>query len=303
MGSGARIGTCRLTNTDRAPSSLREFDRPADRIRLHRQAAREHILIVEGESDKRLCARCLPVDSRNVFVIGTRDSVLNVVTQLNGVISGFTGVVDRDFDDRVSEMETDGAPVVSYDNFDLEAMAFQTPAFDHMLNELASSDKLQAYGGVDAVRRDSIGAALLLSRLRRMNSLNEWGIKFDAQTLGSRVKNGDIALDERALCASLISLSPNSSANLTDLLGALSVDPPRCVITNQYGFRGKDALAVVGTLLRRQIGSMKLAEIHESRLAKVLRLAISRAEIEQTVWYERILDRLALGELKAELGK
>ena len=80
------------------PSSLREYDNPADRIRQHRQASTSPLLIVEGPDDLLVLrphldplVEIFPVDGkRNAAIVGTQ--------LVEWAIGRFIVVVDHDFD-------------------------------------------------------------------------------------------------------------------------------------------------------------------------------------------------------------
>lgn len=126
-------------------SSLRAYDRVADRIRLHRQVDKRSVILVEGPADRRLVKRLVADRAAVVFMGNTRDDVLaaardSVKLGLDRVVC----VVDRDFDDAVADAKAEGLPVVGYDGADLEDMLAHSPSLDRLLGELAktSSDPL-----------------------------------------------------------------------------------------------------------------------------------------------------------------
>src|SRR6266487_3311642 len=132
-------------------ASLREYDRLADRIRLHRQVDPRPIIVVEGPSDDRFCKRVISPDIAMIFIAGTRSAVIaTAATVASYKLDQIACVVDRDFDDVVADAERAGLPIAAYDSADLEAMLIESPAFQDMLLELGSAEKLHTFGGVDA---------------------------------------------------------------------------------------------------------------------------------------------------------
>lgn len=137
-------------------SSLRAYDRLADRIRLHRQVDERFVVVVEGPSDRRLVERLIPSSSATVFIGNSRDHVLEAADDLRRFdLDRVACVVDRDFDGRVAATQAAGLPVVSYDGADLEDMLAHSPAMERMIGELGSENKLNSYGGAERLSRPS----------------------------------------------------------------------------------------------------------------------------------------------------
>ena len=102
-------------------SSLREFDRPADRIRQHRQVHTGPILIVEGPHDHLLLKEHL--EGVSLFPVDGKVNVLTCLKQFKSWdIQGVFGITDRDFDgpDQIDIEIADRH--LHYDGRDLEAM-------------------------------------------------------------------------------------------------------------------------------------------------------------------------------------
>ena len=275
--------------------SLRDFDRPADRIRLHRQARFAPVIVVEGRTDKRLHERVLPFEV-DIFVAGTRQEVLEAAAQLSAHrLRAAVGVVDRDFDDAVGLAIASGLPVVAYDGADVEAMLFMSSALAHLLAELASSQKLAAAGGHEGIRDRVVSTLRPVSTLRRFNALHGWGLAFDAVDLAGKMKVQNPRLEPRSLIDALLRASDYATVGRVELeAGVASDDDLTCPESELPLFRGRDALAVLGVLLRREVGGCKHQQCQSEHLASVLRLAVDPGDLLGVPWYARLTSALGL---------
>lgn len=237
--------------------SLQEFDSLPDRIRHSRQSDRRPIVVVEGPSDKRLLDRIIRKEWA-VFPAGTRDLVaITVESTLALGVTLLAGLIDRDFDGLADDCRTRQLPVVSYEEADLEAALICGSWFDEMVSELASPVKLNAHGGVEAVRKSAITLATMVGFVRRENASQGWGINFDAIELHRRVDTSSMTLKVSGFCAVACRLS-NTEVTDAEIKTILTSDfdyPPP-----PGSFRGKDALILVQLVLKQKIGSTRIED-------------------------------------------
>lgn len=274
-------------------SSLRRYDRIADRIRAHRQVDARPVLVVEGGSDERLATSVLPEGSVVFFRGNTRSVVLEVAERSGPLgIDRIACLVDRDFDDVVADAEARGLPVLAYDGADLEDMLLQSPSGVRAVEELASETKIQEYGGAQtilSVSRDNVSS---ISRLRRVNALLELGLDFDAVNLYKRIGSGTLVIDVPAYCMALAQAS-ETQLTASDLeQHATDGDPPTCPRTAVMLVRGRDALTVVGVALRKLIATLRKEQTDPELLAATLRSSADREWLRQTLWYRALVGLL-----------
>jgi hypothetical protein len=271
-----------------SPSSLYAFDRIADRIKQARQVSSAPAVVVEGKGDRRFLSRLSALRDADVYIAGTRDRVLTTahdVVQLS--LSRVVCVVDRDFDDVVSQAEVDLAVLIAYDNADLEAMLWTSAALEALLEEVGSEEKLEAFGGTEALR-DAVNSVLApVCRLRRANALEGWGLPFDAVDLASKIDLRTLSLSVQSLCDAL--WRPDLGVAKSQLYEvAADGSVPTCPHSGAELIRGKDAVAVTGVALRRLIGSLTHQQASGDRLEETLRLASSDAHVSTTRWLSRV---------------
>lgn len=279
--------------TSKVPS-LQDLDKPADRIRLHVQADKRPVVLVEGESDKRFLRR-LSNDQMAIFPCAGRSNAVTITAELNGTVrNAVVCVVDRDFDD-VDGKDDGEFPVFPYENADLEGMLATAKVIAVLVDEYGSSDKIAKAGGFALVERSVSSIAIRIALLRRANALNGWGLAFDKVDLTKKINSVSLDFKAAAYCAALratSAVSPSAQALVDIADGATKLDSPAsCPRVGERYFRGRDYLAVVGVALTRWIGSQRRESVDAETLANVVRLsAASEPHVER--WYADLLEYL-----------
>lgn len=269
-------------------SDLRAYDRPADRIRLHRQVDRRPLLVLEGPSDERFCGRVLADYSFGSFPVGSRSAVVVCVTELVGAgLPAVLGLVDRDFIEGPDEAGL--SALAYYDGADLEGMLIATGAFDELVSEFGSAEKIARFGGVSAVREAIVDRVVPIARLRTENAQRRLGLRFDSVELADKTTLTDVFV-KATYCDALHDRSDKPSGVTVSALRALFErdEPARRCPSGLPMVRGKDALAVLGQLLRRQLGSLSRDAATPEHLASALRLSASSSVMGSTSWFEHM---------------
>jgi hypothetical protein len=270
---------------------LRGVDRLPDRIRLHRQADSRAVVVVEGRKDELFVGRLMP-GKVAIFPAGTRDEVIRAARRLRDLeLDQVSCVLDRDFDDEVIAAEANGLPIVPYDDADLEAMLWWSPVLSDVVEEIGSRVKLARFGGIAALRDKCIDVVQPLQRLRRANALNGWGIAFDKLELRRRINHRTLSLRVQSLCDAL--WRPDLDVDKSALYEAATSFPEaQCPATGRPLVRGRDAIAAVGVALRSTVGNLSYANAEAERIAEIMRLRASEADIHATRWRTRLHDLL-----------
>lgn len=274
--------------------SLRAYDRLADRLRLHRQADSRPIVVVEGESDRRLVRDVVGDGEAAMFVGEGRSGVLAVASAMKGMgIDRVVCLVDRDFDDLVEVAIAAALPVVAYDGADLEDMLMGSPSALRAIEELASNEKLVSYG-LDALLARVRDQATPLARLRRGNAINSWGLVFDSVDVRSKVDKRTLELNVLALCMALAPTVGGVSVGELQAVAAAGacVECPR---TGRRLLRGRDQLAFIGVALRKLVGSRPKEQTDPDFLAAVLRSSANPEWLRATAWFGCVASVAQLG--------
>ncbi|MER8155849.1 hypothetical protein [Streptomyces sp. NPDC094472] len=257
---------------------MREFDRLADRIRLHRQSDKRQVVIVEGQSDERILQRAFSGENISYFRAGTRSIALEAASQLaEWKQNYFVCVVDRDFDDEVEALSGKIINLHPYENADLEAMLVVSKAGADLIAELGSAEKIAACGGISNIVAKLHQMVDPVTRLRRANVENGWGLRFDAVDLGSKVDKRQMTLRLQPYCAALSGTSqdsPGQSVLLEYASGDRAVSKyPSCPRGSHPFFRGRDFLVLLGAALCGYCGTKRAQSVDFEALAASLRLA------------------------------
>ncbi|MEH2420951.1 MAG: DUF4435 domain-containing protein [Nostoc sp.] len=169
-------------------------DRVANQIRLRRSTYTGTFLLVEGSSDKTFYQRF--VDKLVCELVETSGKpsskqcaidILKILEQSN--FQGVLAIVDADFD-RLETLLYTSNNLLCTDSHDLETMLINSPAFNKVLAEFASEEKIGKFNrDVRSVLLElgiSVGYLLWISKCEGLN-LTFDGIKFskflDEQTL------------------------------------------------------------------------------------------------------------------------
>ncbi|WP_329273869.1 DUF4435 domain-containing protein [Streptomyces sp. NBC_01451] len=257
---------------------MRDLDRLADRIRLHRQGDRRQVAIVEGQSDERILKRAFDDAEVMYFQAGTRKVALDAAVQLaDWKQEYFICVVDRDFDDEVADLHERYPTLHPYENADLEAMLVVSKVGADLIAEFGSVQKIAARGGISGILGKLYEMLDPVTRLRRANAENGWGISFDDVDLAGKIEKRHMILRLQPYCAALSATSHGSpgQAVLYDYaMGVKSVGKyPACPRGSQPYFRGRDFLVLLGAALSGYCGSRKPQSVDFEGLAASLRLA------------------------------
>lgn len=264
-------------------SSLREYDRPADRIRLHRGAVKRPVLIVEGPDDELVLRPHL--DGVDIFPVDGKGNAEQCAQQLaSWGFESFACVTDRDFDDTVVPSEIQHAHL-HYDGRDLESMLIALGVLAKVLTHQGSRAKLESLGGADEVvdrLSDEVGP---IGALRQENSRNGWGLAFDAVDLADKIDPRTLRLKANSYGAALVTASTTSitNADVQKVLTEGTCSEPR----------GKDVVAAVGAALRRAAGTLDRAACREGVLTAQLHSSCDLA-LERSAWLERLRKILGL---------
>lgn len=245
-------------------SSLKRFDRLADRIRQHRQADSSAILIVEGPSDSATLRRLLPGVS--IFPASGRNNALGESSQVHDWnFDRWACVVDRDFDDVLTGYSF-GIRLHPYDGADLEAMLVSLGVLGDMVEHFGSEAKIAREGGIEEVVELLCGAVAGVANLRRRNATSGWGLPFDAVAIEEKIDRSNLQLNVRGYCTALRA-GVADTVSLQELIDTANDDP----LDSGTRFGGKDAVAVLAVALRKRIGSLTKEQVSMKVLLPALR--------------------------------
>ncbi len=266
--------------------SLRKYDAPADRIRLHLQSTNKKVLLVEGaESDAVLFADLLPEVA--VFPTGSRTILLGVAGDLLRCgIRQFVAIPDVDFTD-LPKGDTWEAVLYPYEGRDLEGMLIGLGSFHRLLRFKGSLAKIEEYGGLDCLVADLVELVTPVTRLRLLSARDGVGLCFDRVDLAGKIDTSTLEFAVANYCMSLVWASETVGISVGEALDfarepTFYPGPPR----------GKDVLTAVGCALRKVAGSLPKAAADVSVLSKDL-LAVAVVDVRDSDWFDGLTAALA----------
>jgi hypothetical protein len=208
---------------------------------------------------------------------------------------GFLAVLDADFDraDGVLQIRPD---VVWTDLHDLEVLLIASPAFEKVLTEVASRDKLSTFEATEGhtLREAVVLRATDLARLRWLSRRDGLGLTFRKHRADGgkldRIKYQDFckaqdwSVSRDAMVRAALNFSSRHDLDVSDLIARMDCLPKDVDIWQLLV--GHDLVALITIGLRRRFGSKNLSveEVEER-----LRLAFEREHLHKTSMYSEIM--------------
>lgn len=249
----------------------------ATEIKMTRMLHDGAFLVVEGPDDFRFWKARKGADCELVEGEGKPNVVKGIQRLDTQNFEGALGVVDDDYDSLLG-IDHGSRNLVATDTHDLECLLCRSSALDSVLAEFGNPSRIRRFeedNGTD-VRTGLLNRALVFGRLRwsaarlglpidhdviripRFTDQQTWDVDHDG--LMRAVSQGGSPGDEEEL-AQQITQSPPA-------------DPWRIV-------RGHDVMEILRIGLRRVLGELP-ASVGKNQIARVLRAAMSREELEET---------------------
>lgn len=261
--------------------SLREFDRPIDRIILHKQASKRCVLLVEGPSDQRVLSNV--IEDASWFPLASKSNVLEALDELvRRNVDGVLGIVDRDFDFQSKDCSSiSRSRRLYYERRDLESMLVGMGTLSGIMANCGSAAKIDTLGGADRLVSKLIEAVMPIANLRSKNELNRWGLNFDKVAIDRFIDKRSLHFKVTSYCASLYRTSDESPS-----VGELEIIAQGPAL-DEYGPRGKDIIAAAGVALRSVAGSLEKSATSESLLTSILHAA-SGLNLSASQWVREL---------------
>ncbi|MEU8464736.1 hypothetical protein [Streptomyces sp. NPDC029003] len=254
------------------------------------------MIITEGPSDERILRRAFG-EGAVYFAAGSRSTALEQSRTLHSWRQGyFLSIVDRDFDDTVADFESENIPIHAYENADLEAMLCVSAASAELLAEFGSMAKIEAQGGFEQVIERLFLLVEPVSRLRRANIENDWGLTFDSIDLRSKIEKKSLNLKIQSYCAALNDSSrdaPGQGLLIKYATGQIALKKvPSCPRGTVPYFRGRDFLAMLSASLCGCFGTRRPQTVEPEILEGALRLGGS-IHLKDGPWGQELSSAIA----------
>ena len=263
----------------------------ANDIRMNRSLHKGVFLIVEGSNDSLALQSFVDQDACHVSVALGKENAIGAARILNGDnFLGFLAIVDADFDCILGNMIEEENVLVT-DLHDLDCMLLDSPAFDRVLAELGSAERIQIFSkkhgplvaNILAKKAEPLGCMLLVSLKEEFNlTFNELSFsKFiDQDTLKCNVpsmiqhvlnKSQEYGLDKEVLKSS-ITTELDAGHELWQVV------------------RGHDVVQVLSIALRKVLAARNASDVTPEKLEQWLRIAYNKDYFRATTLASSIDD-------------
>ncbi|MBD2247272.1 DUF4435 domain-containing protein [Nostoc sp. FACHB-888] len=268
---------------------MRDFltvDRVANQIRLRRSTYTGTFLLVEGSSDKTFYKRFVDLLVCELVETSGKPSskqraieILKTLEQSN--FQGVLAIVDADFD-RLETLLYTSLNLLYTDSHDLETMLINSPAFNKVLAEFGSEEKIAQFNrDVKLVLIEngmSVGYLLWISKCDGLN------LTFEGITFSKFIDEQTLQIDELKMIQEIKNKSQAFSLNEKNLQERL-----KSLKNNNYDpwqiCCGHHLVEILSFGLRKALGSNKAADVEPNSLERSLRLAYEEIYFHQTQLY------------------
>ncbi|NEQ40403.1 MAG: DUF4435 domain-containing protein [Okeania sp. SIO3I5] len=273
---------------------LRSVDAEANAIRLRRSLHKGTFLLVEGSSDKTFYERFVEKSECELVVISGKPSskqrvisVLKILEESNFL--GILAIVDADFDRLTPPIDQKSANLLYTDSHDLETMLINSPAFDKVISEFGSQEKISQFKKdiKPDIRLVILESAVPIGYLRWISLGDGLDLTFEGIKFSKFIDEETLKINEFEFISEVKKKSQNFSLKDEDLQQQL--------IDKRDGDRdpwqiccGHDLVEILSFGLRKTIGSNKANDIEPNSLERNLRLAYEAVYFQGTQLYSDI---------------
>lgn len=270
--------------------NLLSVDRFANQIRLRRSVYKGTFLLVEGSSDKIFYEHFVEKSECELVVISGKPSskqrvisVLKILEESN--FQGILAIVDADFDRLTPRTSQKSLNLLYTDSHDLETMLINSPAFDKVVSEFGSQEKISEFN--QDIKLIILESALPIGYLRWISLGDGLNLTFENIAFSKFIDEKTLRINEFKLIDVVKKKSNNFSLKDEYLQQQL--------IEKRDGDRdpwqiccGHDLVEILSFGLRKTIGSNKATDVEPSSLERNLRLAYEAVYFQNTQLYSHI---------------
>lgn len=272
---------------------LLSFNRVANQIRLRRSTYLGTFLLVEGSSDKIFYERFVDKSACElVSVSGKPSSKLRAIAILKileeeSKFRGVLAIVDADFDRLATPLHY-SLNLLYTDTHDLETMLINSPAFDKVVSEFSSEEKIVQFNrDKQDIRLALLEAGISVGYLLWISQRDGLSLTFDGIIFSRFIHEQTLQIDELKLIREVKNKSRAFSLKEEDLQQRLTDQKSN----NHDPYQvccGHDLVEILSIGLRKAIGSNKAADVEPNNLERNLRLAYEEVYFRETQLYIHI---------------
>jgi len=259
----------------------------ANTVRMAHTQRHVTFMLVEGETDLYTLTPFVVATQCEILVCHNRGNALEALYELDKTHEkGFLGIVDADYS-RLLGREPTSPNCVLTEFHDLGVVVFQSAAFNKVLRERGSGEKIRIFeAGHRMLVQDALfDAACPLGYLRLINERDGLGLCFQDLNYSRLFQRDDLAVDLSKLVVTVVQRSKATvsvEAVLRMLRMAMTADhDPRLVCS------GHDIVALFAIGLRQLFGTQPAILVPD--IERELRLAFDKDCFLGTLIYSSIV--------------
>jgi len=234
------------------------------------------ILITEGDSDYKFLKSFILGDKCYLLPAHGKANAVDCITLArNGSLKGILSFVDADHDRILNKLPKDENIVVT-DYHDSEMLMIMSRAFDKIIEEYASNNKIRKFLQTNTyknIRSALFSVCIPIGMLRLLSKKYDYNICFNKLHFKKFIDARKMELNIHSLVRYILANSPGHSLQTKDVIRALEKE----LFQNSYEIQqlcnGHDFAEILALSLRQAIGNCDSKIGNRGNIEKLLRIA------------------------------
>ena len=263
-------------------------DRIANSIRLLRGNHEGVFLIVEGHSDKLIYERLVNKQEVRVTIASGKNNAIKALSILEKEdnFRRVVAVIDADFS-RIEQQIPDSNNLFLTDEHDLEMMLIKSAAFDKLLKERGSEEKIKAF--TEDIRETLLKLGQEIGKLRWLSLRNKLDLKSEGLKFVKFIDKEKLSINIDKLIRSIKNNSQKPSLDEQQIKQDLSVISDENHDPWQL-YCGHDFISILAIALCKVLGTWNANDVKTEVLERELRLAYELSYFYQTQIYQLMVN-------------
>lgn len=271
---------------------MKEYITPhtvANAVRMNRLQFPGSFLIVEGDKDARFYKNYFDLMQCHMEIAFGKNNAIGAIDILEKeFFEGVLAIVDTDFDSLEGNTYS-SRNILLTDYHDLEIMLFRSKAFEKILSEFGSVDKIRRFQerkGKDLFTT-LLEAGSVVGSLRWISSKQGLCLRFEELSFGKFVDENTLEVDLAQLIKTVKDHSQKPALNESEIRDAIekileeSHDPLHLCC-------GHDLASILSIGLRKALGSNNAGDVKSEIVERSLRLAFEEIPFSGSQLYQSI---------------
>ena len=256
----------------------------ATEIRMRRtsESFEGTFVIVEGRSDKLIYEELFDEANCTFIVSNGKEKAMGAIEILDeDNFQGALAIIDADFS-RLEGQAISSLNIILTDEHDLETMLIKSPAFDKLIKELGSENKIEQFN--QDIREFLLSEGKKLGYLRWLSLKKDLCLKFEDLSFKKFVDTVSLKIDDKKLVTTVKNHSQKQELSELDILNSLeglrdnAHDPWQVCC-------GHDLIGIISIGLTKAWGTKNTHEVQLELLQRELRLAYEKSYFLNTQLY------------------